>query len=93
MKKTMNELSEISAGMAVNEQLRKDSLNPVNVFVDKSIGHVCFVEGFEYFIREGELFLAPLDNVIMPDGRRCGRWEAPSHMVDSRLKMLGIGIS
>lgn len=29
----------------------------------------------EYFTRGNEVLVAPVDNVVMPDGYRCGRFE------------------
>lgn len=30
---------------------------------------------FEFYVRDGEVYRAPLNAVIMTDGYRCGRWE------------------
>lgn len=43
----------------------------------KSKGHVAFIEGNEYYkVESGDLYRAPVSNVVMPDGRRSGRFEA-----------------
>lgn len=61
--------------------------------MDKSIGHKEFIGDYEYWISpSGDLYQAPISNPIMIDGRRCGRWEAPPHMVDMRLAMLRAGL-
>ena len=54
---------------------------------DKSIGHVEFLGTFEYFIRNGELYRAPIHNPVFPDGYRVGRWEAPAWQIDSAMKL------
>lgn len=30
---------------------------------------------YEFFLREGEVYRAPLQSPVMTDGYRCGRWE------------------
>jgi hypothetical protein len=57
----------------------------------KSTGHIGFQGDFEYFKNDrGELNRAKRNEAVMPDGRRTGRWEAPAHQADQRVKMLGI---
>lgn len=56
---------------------------------EKSKGHVCFRDGYEWFLLDsGELYRAPADRPIMPNGRRCGRWEYPAHMAQEKIKDL-----
>jgi len=56
---------------------------------EKSAGHVAFIGDHEYFKSgDGQLYKAQISSVVMPDGFRSGRWEAPSHMADARVKML-----
>lgn len=56
---------------------------------NKSKGHIAFIDGNEFFKNDsGELIRAPISDAIMPNGRRTGRWEAPAHMADMRMKML-----
>ncbi len=42
----------------------------------KSVGHVAFFDGSEWFEVDGELFRAALDSIIDNTGRRFGRWES-----------------
>ena len=35
---------------------------------------VAIINNTEYFQRDGIIFQAPLSNVVMPDGYRCGRF-------------------
>jgi hypothetical protein len=48
-----------------------------SVDIKKSKGHIKFIwnNTYEYFDRNGEVFLAPVHNPIMTDGYRSGRWE------------------
>ena len=41
----------------------------------KSKGHLAFWGDYEMYDYQGAVYRAPVDNPIMPDGRRCGRWE------------------
>jgi hypothetical protein len=45
--------------------------------MDQSKGHIAFSHDgqSELFGRDGQIYIAPVSNVIMPDGYRCGRWE------------------
>jgi hypothetical protein len=44
--------------------------------LDKSIGHLCFVEGFEWLVAGGDLYRAPVGNAMDIDTHvRHGRWE------------------
>lgn len=58
----------------------------------KSKGHVALKDGFEYYLdAQGNLYTAKENAVIdLSTGYRIGRWEAPPHLADLRLKMLGI---
>ena len=61
----------------------------------KSMGHIAFGNmapgGWaEFFIRNGELHRAPVDNPVMPDGFRCGRWQCSENQADKALEMLGV---
>ena len=59
--------------------------------MDKSEGHLGFADGFEFFLRNGNLYQAPLSDVIMPDGYRTGRWEGKTQQqIDYRLGQFGI---
>ena len=45
--------------------------------IDKSMGHLFFEGGYEYFIAEsGNVYRADAALPVMPDGYRCGRWFA-----------------
>ncbi len=45
----------------------------------KSKGHIAFAGPFEFWAdADGDVYRAPKDAVIMTDGRRCGRFEAPA---------------
>jgi hypothetical protein len=46
--------------------------------MEKSKGHISFSfdKKWELFEKNGEVFIAPVDNAIMTDGRRVGRWES-----------------
>ena len=64
---------------------------------EKSIGHILFdVQGeyasqqFEYFMRNDNLLCAPLDNVIMPDGYRSGRFVCSAFYADRQLAAMGL---
>jgi hypothetical protein len=48
-----------------------------NLNLEKSKGHIKFIwnNTYEYYDRDGEVYLAPIHNPIMPDGYRSGRWE------------------
>jgi hypothetical protein len=48
-----------------------------NCSIQKSAGHIAFAYGgtVEYFERSGEVYRAPMDNVLDVDGYRHGRWE------------------
>ncbi len=58
----------------------------------KSQGHFAFVESHdggeasELFIRNGELYRAPVGNAIMPDGYRSGRWENKAEKAEDVLR-------
>jgi len=56
----------------------------------KSKGHVIFIGNCELYLDgNGDLFKADKGNVIdCITGYRIGRWEAPSHLAESRIKML-----
>ena len=41
----------------------------------KSKGHLTFKDGYEWYLRGGEIYVAPLSNVIDTAGYRIGRWE------------------
>jgi hypothetical protein len=57
----------------------------------QSKGHCRFRGSYEYFTREnGDLFKAPLSDVIMPDGRRTGRWVCYSHDAADVLRRMEI---
>ena len=47
--------------------------------MEKSKGFICFaIDGRiknEFYLRDGEVFRAPMEAPIMSDGFRCGRWE------------------
>lgn len=43
--------------------------------MEKSIGHIMFAGSHELFLRDGEVYVAPINNPVMTDGYRCGRWE------------------
>jgi len=54
-----------------------------------SQGHVCFIAGYEYFtIDNGDLYRAPELNPVMADGRRCGRWQTKTSMVQEYIEMV-----
>lgn len=40
-----------------------------------SLGHVAFVDDYEYYTCSDQLYKAPVSAVIMPNGYRSGRWE------------------
>ena len=42
----------------------------------QSKGHLCFAGNFEFWQNGEEVYRAPIDNPIMTDGRRCGRFES-----------------
>lgn len=42
----------------------------------KSIGHIAFVDGFEYYERDGQIYKASISNVMdVRTSQRIGRWE------------------
>jgi len=43
----------------------------------KSKGHIAFAGNFEFYLRDGEVYRAPLHNAFDLDGYRHGRWEGP----------------
>ena len=54
-----------------------------------SNGHIAFVGNRELWLADnGDLYISPVDNAVMPDGRRSGRWEAPKHMARARVNMI-----
>ena len=55
--------------------------------IPKSTHHQAFIGPYEYFLRDGELYRAPASRPVMRDGFRCGRWEAPAHMVKETLTL------
>jgi hypothetical protein len=61
---------------------------------EKSKGHIAFIDDVELFKRaNGDLYRAPISDVIMPDGYRSGRWEAYANKADERIEMLTSGFS
>jgi hypothetical protein len=42
----------------------------------------------EFYVRDGEVFRAPMSNAIMPDGYRVGRWECKKELFDKYKDML-----
>jgi hypothetical protein len=56
--------------------------------MEKSQGHIKVIAGYEYFIRNGELFRARIELPVMPDGYRCGRWQTRESMADDYIKMI-----
>jgi hypothetical protein len=63
---------------------------------DKSPGHICFANDFEFFEREGEVYRAkitdPLCNLVQVSGKRVesrhGRWECSRPYFDRYRKVL-----
>lgn len=63
-----------------------------------SKGHIGWIDSMsgkyqlEYFIhKNGELYRAPDYGYIDIDGYRSGaRWEAPAHMIDEKLALVGL---
>lgn len=71
---------------------------PVNNPEDtKSKGHLFFLEGYEYFIRQDnegkdQLYRANVNNVFSRmEGQRLGaRWQVPEHLINDYLFLLGM---
>lgn len=63
---------------------------------DKSQGHVAIIGNYEYFIRKDssgkdQLYRSSITNYIAVDGYRAGaRWQAPEHMINDYLFLLGL---
>jgi hypothetical protein len=53
----------------------------------KSRGHLEIIGDYEYYIVEetGDLYRAPVWNVLDRNGYRNGRWEGPAHLAESRM--------
>lgn len=51
----------------------------------KSEGHVMFLEKVEYFVRNNNLYRAPVHYPVQRDGYRCGRVEMPIHLAVEHL--------
>ena len=49
---------------------------------------VAVINNVEYFQRQGNIYQAPLDNVIMPDGYRCGRFECKASRWNEAEKLI-----
>lgn len=56
----------------------------------KSTGHIGFAHGMEYYWRNGELYRAPINNPVFPDGFRCGRWHSNAHCASYYLQQVGL---
>ena len=56
--------------------------------MNKSKGHRAEIGKYEYFMRNGDLYCAPLSYPVMPDGYRCGRLETAGHLADDWLAFL-----
>ena len=56
--------------------------------MDKSLGHIAFHDGAEYFECEGEVYRAQIDNPLDVKGRRFGRWECSRAHFDRYRKLL-----
>lgn len=56
----------------------------------KSAGHIGFAHGMEYYWRNGELYRAPINNPVFPDGFRCGRWHSNAHAATYFLQQVGL---
>lgn len=59
--------------------------------LEKSKGHIGFAGVFEYFwAANGDLYRAPKNNPVFPDGYRCGRFESTAVVAPYFLKMVGL---
>jgi len=59
--------------------------------MERSKGHMFFaqyhrnpeiLETVEFYMRDNEVYRAPLSSVVMPDGYRCGRWVCEKSLFD-----------
>lgn len=63
---------------------------------EKSHNHIAFLGGAEYFTRlddngKHQLYRANVYNPVQLDGYRAGaRWQAPEHLINSYLFLLGL---
>ena len=57
--------------------------------VERSKGHLGFLSGkWEFYKADnGDLYRAPVENPVMPDGRRCGRFEATAATAATALRL------
>lgn len=76
-----NAAEELNLSILKDDDTIKEKLEKLEFSLsDKSEGHLFFAEfedfgKYEYFLRDGCIWRAPVSNVIMPDGYRCGRFE------------------
>lgn len=73
-----------------------DGTMPEHEHLEKSRGHLEYYElennmgTVEFFVRNDEVFRAPVKAPVMPDGYRCGRWQTSlSKWPDYRTTVYG----
>lgn len=54
--------------------------------MNKSKGHVEFIDGFEYFKADGKLYRAPIDKPLV-DGKRPGEFLTTGNGIEFALRM------
>jgi hypothetical protein len=59
-----------------------------------SKGHAAFLGDFEYFFGDdGDLYRANIEWPVQVDGRRWGRWEAPSFLAAKTLELAKVAFT
>lgn len=56
--------------------------------IEKSKGHLAFMGSYEYYQFKDDIYRALIDNPVMPDGYRCGRFETRSFLWKDRFNQL-----